>query len=312
MSPGVTMDWIALDFETATPSRGSACALGIVHVLDDRIVETKSWLIRPPANEFSEWNVRIHGITPEMTANAPTFNELAADILVAFEVDALVAHNASFDMSVLRTCLDQAGFDYPRVPYVCTLQLSRAYFDDMPSHRLPLVANRCGIDLLNHHEATCDAVAAAKIAIHIGRELGETDVLATSRSLGVRPGQLRGDHYHPCTASRRARPAGVGPVEVDMRFAGTLEGMTFVLTGGLTGFTRGQASDALEACGARVTGSVSSKTSYVLVGVDPGSKYDKAVDLGVPILGEADLVRILATGTAPGADPAVAGPDEAS
>ena len=78
----------------------------------------------------------------------------------------------------------------------------------------------------------------------------------------------------------------------------TLAGLTFVLTGSLTqsGMTRDEAGAALKARGAKVSGSVSKKTSYVVAGEAAGSKYDKAIALGVPVLDEDELLRILETG----------------
>jgi len=80
----------------------------------------------------------------------------------------------------------------------------------------------------------------------------------------------------------------------------TLAGLTFVLTGALSRFTRDQAGAALKALGAKVSGSVSKKTSFVVAGEDAGSKYDKAVELGVPVLSEDELVEVLESGLAPG------------
>ena len=84
----------------------------------------------------------------------------------------------------------------------------------------------------------------------------------------------------------------------------TLEGLTFVLTGSLveSGMTRDEAGAALKARGAKVSGSVSKKTSFVVAGEAAGSKYDKAVALGVPVLDEAALMRILETGEAPASE----------
>ena len=81
----------------------------------------------------------------------------------------------------------------------------------------------------------------------------------------------------------------------------TLEGLTFVLTGALvqSGMTRDEAGAALKARGAKVSGSVSKKTSYVVAGEAAGSKYDKAIALGVPVLDEAQLLSILETGEVP-------------
>ena len=77
----------------------------------------------------------------------------------------------------------------------------------------------------------------------------------------------------------------------------TLAGLTFVLTGTLERRTRDEAKAALQALGAKVTGSVSKKTSYVVAGEAAGSKLTKAQSLGVPVLDEAALDRVLETGT---------------
>lgn len=81
----------------------------------------------------------------------------------------------------------------------------------------------------------------------------------------------------------------------------TLSGLTFVLTGSLvqSGMTRTEAGDALKVMGAKVSGSVSGKTSFVIAGEAAGSKRDKAVSLGVPVIDEAAFLHILETGQAP-------------
>ena len=83
-----------------------------------------------------------------------------------------------------------------------------------------------------------------------------------------------------------------------------LEGLTFVLTGSLvqSGMTRDEAGSALKALGAKVTGSVSKKTNYVVAGEEAGSKLDKALSLGVPVLNEQQLLVLLDTGHVPESD----------
>ena len=74
---------------------------------------------------------------------------------------------------------------------------------------------------------------------------------------------------------------------------GALAGKVFVLTGTLEGYTREDATERIVARGGKVTGSVSKKTDYVVVGREPGSKLDKARSLGLAILDEAEFARLL-------------------
>lgn len=86
--------------------------------------------------------------------------------------------------------------------------------------------------------------------------------------------------------------------EVEEAAGGALEGMTLVITGGLDGFTRESARAAVEERGGRVAGSVSKKTTAVVVGDSPGSKAARAGELGVPVLDEAGFLRLLDEGPA--------------
>lgn len=99
----------------------------------------------------------------------------------------------------------------------------------------------------------------------------------------------------------RLRQAGVVLEEekAENELPQTLAGLTFVLTGALEHFTRDEAGAQLKAMGAKVSGSVSKKTSFVVAGEAAGSKLTKAESLGVPVLDEAALQQILETGQAP-------------
>ncbi|TWF78896.1 DNA ligase (NAD+) [Pseudonocardia hierapolitana] len=96
---------------------------------------------------------------------------------------------------------------------------------------------------------------------------------------------------------RKWRAAGVRMVdEVDASVPRTLEGMSIVITGSMDGFSRDEAKEAIAARGGRAAGSVSKKTAFVVAGESPGSKYDKALELGVPILDEAGFRVLLERG----------------
>jgi DNA ligase (NAD+) len=91
-----------------------------------------------------------------------------------------------------------------------------------------------------------------------------------------------------------------GPAATAGTDAAMLDGWTVVVTGTLEGFSRDEAKEALESRGAKVTGSVSGKTSLVVAGESAGSKLDKAEQLGVPVADEAAFRHLLDTGELPG------------
>jgi len=91
----------------------------------------------------------------------------------------------------------------------------------------------------------------------------------------------------------KLRKAGLQFEQQKRRAGGSLEGLQFVLTGSLSALSREEAARMIEDAGGRVTGSVSKKTNYVVVGADPGSKLDKARSLGIETIDEAGLRKLL-------------------
>ena len=125
-----------------------------------------------------------------------------------------------------------------------------------------------------------------------------------SRASG-RPSPPRSPSGSPSTGTARSstsggRPGCGWPTSATPASPRTLEGLTIVVTGSLTGFSRDEAKEAILARGGKAAGSVSKKTAYVVAGDSPGSKYDKAVELGVPILDEDGFRTLLDRGPCPG------------
>jgi len=158
------MNFLALDFETANYCRDSACALGLVRVENNVIVQQASFLIRPPYRSFVFTD--IHGITWEDVANQPDFRQHWRNIQPFFEnIDFAVAHNASFDSNVLRACCTRHGIVPPEIDFKCTMRLCRRILGLYPTN-LPAVCRHFNIDL-RHHDALSDTLACAKIMMEI-------------------------------------------------------------------------------------------------------------------------------------------------
>lgn len=154
--------FVALDFETANPSRTSACALAVVRVEGGAITGRGFSLIQPPSTRFTF--THIHGITWADVLEAPTFGEVWRGFAPLLEGAAFyAAHWAPFDRGVLRACLEQAGLSRPLPPFLCTVALARQVWA-LPRHNLPTVAAHLEIPL-QHHDAASDAEACAKIAL---------------------------------------------------------------------------------------------------------------------------------------------------
>ncbi|WP_143114818.1 exonuclease domain-containing protein [Austwickia chelonae] len=108
---------------------------------------------------------RLRGITREMVANAPRRREILPEIVERIGSDPVVAHNAAFDISVIREACAVDELPCPSIDFLCTPALSKAAFA-LPSYRLPFVSQACGFEMTNHHEALADARAVIGIVDH--------------------------------------------------------------------------------------------------------------------------------------------------
>lgn len=184
------LNFTAIDFETANSNPASACAVGLVKVRDGKIVDTFETLIQPPASVGS-WhpgNIGVHGINPEDVVGAPTLLEALGAMIEFIDGDILVAHNAQFDMSVLRGSAAEVGFSLPDLQYACSLLISRKTYH-LESYRLPAVAYVAGYEDFEHHNALADTLACAHIIIHAAKRNGadDWDVLLAETKQTLKP-----------------------------------------------------------------------------------------------------------------------------
>jgi DNA polymerase III subunit epsilon len=161
------MKFVAIDFETATCSADSACAIGIVSIERGRITESAHRLIRPPRRHFAF--SYLHGISWADVKAEPAFAEVWNG-LTPFWGGAhyFLAHNASFDRNVLAACCTAAGQRPPVAPFICTVRVARSHWNFRPTS-LPIVCAQLRIPL-NHHDAASDALACAMIALRAMKE----------------------------------------------------------------------------------------------------------------------------------------------
>ncbi|MGX9986870.1 3'-5' exonuclease [Chryseobacterium sp. POL2] len=159
------MDFVAIDFETATHERNSACEMGICIVENGEIVTTKTWLIKPPSFPyFHPRNIEVHGISPEDVADAPSFEDIWHEAEELMYGNLMIAHNASFDAGVLRSCLDYYGFFKPKINYLCSISLAKKSWKNLKTYGLRNLADQHQISF-KHHRAGDDAEVCAKISL---------------------------------------------------------------------------------------------------------------------------------------------------
>jgi DNA polymerase-3 subunit epsilon len=267
------MDFVAIDFETANAKRMSACSIGMAKVRDGEIIETFYELIKPDPFDFNYINISIHGITPEMVASKPTFLELWSKINSFIGNDVLVAHNVSFEQSVINQILNQNNLEIPGFDYLCTLYMTKVNYPRRLGYKLDDVCKDLLGKDVNHHDALEDAIACAELAIHnlskfpkqpIRELMGalymtpQREKVEWKKMTGIKPSREELDPNHPYFDKR------------------------FVITGVLHSFSREKAVQLIVDCGGIYQDGVTKVTDYLIVGDEEfhllqfGNKSSKA------------------------------------
>lgn len=301
-------DIIFIDFETATCARDSACSIGIVHTSKGKIVEKNQWLIRPPDNIYDAFNIQIHGITPKMTRDEPTFGELWPEIEKYFRGTILAAHNASFDMSGLRYSLDRYGIQYPDCKYFCTLVMARACLPDRPSHKLDWLCSEFKISF-QHHDAGEDAFAAFEVCKRLLAISGKDSLHGFFEKYNISFGNISPKANKGCSKRTPAKLYSTFKPETETNPSHPCFGKRFMITGKLESMARDAAAQRIVNVGGEISNSFSKKVSYLVVGNfefsrlkdgEKSSKFHKveeAIKNGqeIAILSENEFLTLLDT-----------------
>ncbi|MCA0968993.1 3'-5' exoribonuclease [Halobacillus litoralis] len=262
------MNFIALDFETANSSRSSVCSIGLVEYEDGKMKREYYRLVKPKQSYFAPINISIHGIRPEDVEDSYEFHELwEEEIKEIIEGKLVIAHNAQFDMSVLRAVLDQYNLPYPMIAFNCTVNISKKTWR-LPKYNLKAVSDHLGIDL-NHHQALDDARASARIFLEAAKEMKAATAKELVEKTQTSNGMMYENSYEPARkqARRRKKPSSVpymAATQADTSHP--FYGSSFVLTGRMKGLKREQAIERIQQKGGIVHTNVESTTNFVVMG----------------------------------------------
>tara|TARA_R110000868_G_C10851541_1_gene760864 strand:+ start:499 stop:1413 length:915 start_codon:yes stop_codon:yes gene_type:complete len=302
------MDFITIDFETATSERYSPCEIGLTFVKDNKIVDSKSWLIKPYSYPyFDPFNIMIHGITPEDVENEPEFPELWKTIKPLIENQFLIAHNAGFDFSVLRWTLDHYELDFPDLKYACSYILSKKVWTGLPAYDLKTLCQINKIKL-NHHRAEADSIACAELTIKALEQTDTNSIDDFPEKLKTTVGQLYKGGYKSSNTKREHKARDLTKIVGDPKKhnpESIFYGTSVVFTGTLSSMIRSEAQQIIADIGGINGNSVNKNTDFLVVGHQDyrivgedgmSSKQEKAVKLiekgsELEIISESDFIK---------------------
>jgi DNA polymerase-3 subunit epsilon len=317
------MKIVAIDFETAA-GRDSACSVGIF-VFGDTKTISEHHLINPEISD-DQWDpfaMSIHGISPSMVKKANNFKKVWERIEEVSKDAVLLAHNASFDMSVIRYSLQRYKVAPRQLTYLCSARISKKVWPELPTTRLEYLAEMLGIEF-QHHNAQEDAKASAMVFVEsLSKFYGDSDEQIDLEKfiseLGLQFGKIESNlSYIPCGVkndSKKGLSSVKGIHYVTDPTKKTDESHPFfgayvAFTGTLSSMNRDEAFLRLKDLGAAPQAVVNSQTNFLIAGEQdltkfkPGSKssskMQKAIDLSksgqaIEIMGELDFFKLLET-----------------
>lgn len=315
------LSFVAIDFETANSSRASACSLGMTKVIDGVITDSRYELFRPPKghDSFDPRNIAIHGISKKDVASKSEFGELWPELSNFIGDLPIVAHNASFDVSVLRAALSSSNHKWPELDYACTYVFSKNQFD-LPRHRLPDVALAAGVEWDNaqHHDALFDSRVCAEIVISLATKNNVTELVDLLDSMNLDMGELFIDGWSTCRSrnvsryshhARSEKAPTIAQIDVNPEAdpSHPFFGQVVVFTGAIS-IPRPEAWRLVAEVGAMPKDGLSKKTNFLVLGEQDlsklkagetkSSKHREAEDLKnkgsqIEIIDERDFFSLL-------------------
>lgn len=249
-----TYNFTAVDFETATTDR-MICQVGIIKVVNGVVKDRISKLVRPPENRYDKSTIKVHHITPEMTAHSPTFDQIWDSIKGYFIDTVVVAHNSSFDESALLKNLKRYQINNEGIhSFVCTYKLY--------GMGLKRLCSAFGIEASKHHDALFDAMCCAQFYLnYLNGVKPDSSLLNKPTTIVKKEAELPIGFLDYSTNDLIA---SVSPIPVFLN-------KKFIITGE-TIFDREWAYQLIEKAGGKRLSSVSNRLAYAVIGRSPGPK----------------------------------------
>ncbi|MEK3889232.1 exonuclease domain-containing protein [Bacillus sp. FSL K6-3431] len=302
------MNFVAIDFETANSVRSSVCSIGIVKVKNGKIQEELHTLINP-LSEFHYYNTKIHGITEYMVHDAPTFEEFWPKFKGFIENQMIIAHNASFDIGVLRDSLTRIHETEPNFQYGCSYRIAKKVWPNLYNHKLSTVANYLSISL-KHHDALEDARASAIITLEAMEKTKTGSIQELSILHKLKLGSPTSSSKQPTRSRKSSQDASLKRIVPENIITNTKHpfyGTNIVFTGKMMSMTRPMAAQYAVNCGAACKDRVDLATNFLVVGEQDLYKYvqgiksmkmkkvEEMIEQGYPIeiVGEQEFIRLV-------------------
>jgi len=194
-SYGPRPGYVAFDVETASKDPFSVCPVGLAVIDGGRVVKRGSCLMRPPTPHFAYRC--IHGIGANDLREKPAFHEFWPWLKQYFENRLVIAHNADFDVSVLRQALDAYGIAHPTLCYLCTQRLAKRLWPDLDSYGLGRIAIHLGVDF-THHDPVEAAFACAHIVLRGCEQLKVESIEDSAKQTGILLGRMSPECFEEC------------------------------------------------------------------------------------------------------------------
>jgi len=252
------MNFTVIDIETAKSERWSICHIGLVKVVNSEIIEEVSYFVKPPDNEYSAWNSKIHGICADDTKDSFIFPEVWNFIKPLIEDQYLVAHNISFNLDCLIKTMKLYDINVPNFESCCTYKLTGGSLDE--------VCHAFNIELGDQNDTLSKARACAKIFLKLLNK-NETEICKEKRKNGSLSNmhqdqeKINGDKLKP---------------ELNYNEKNPFNNKKVVFLGVMQKIKREKAAQILKNLGAYIGSGVTKKTDFAITGKTPGpSKMEK-------------------------------------